>query len=289
MSSAPATPAQQTLVTFLLDKSYSILEIKKQTMEAFNGYLDGLKKEGAGVLFSLVQFDTLSIERICVRVPVAQAPILSDANYTPAGGTPLIDAAWNTIHAVEESLANFEVKPKIVVCIQTDGEENASSRSFEELAGLIKEKTAQGWQFNFMGCGIDGYAQSARMGIAAANAMSYDRHDVDMTRAAFAASAANTAAFAAGRLSTTAYSDDDRRSAGDAYFRPGAAAAPTPAIPATVKPDGVAGLKAGYALGKGGTTPAPGRKLDLTTPLAALTGQAPVPRTRAGTVERFSL
>jgi hypothetical protein len=93
--------------------------------------------------------------------------------YQPRGGTPLIDAALKTIAAVEDSLAKYDTVPKVIVCIQTDGEENSSTEhTWEELKQVVAEKTKKGWQFNFMGTGIDAYDQGARMGIAAANTMS---------------------------------------------------------------------------------------------------------------------
>jgi hypothetical protein len=74
-----------------------------------------------------------------------------------------IDAAYKTIKAVEKSLNGSN--PKVVVCIQTDGHENASTEhTWDELNALIKEKSAAGWQFNFLGTGIDAYDTGAHMG-----------------------------------------------------------------------------------------------------------------------------
>ncbi len=54
----------------------------------------------------------------------------------------------------------------MVICIQTDGLENASTEhTWAELNLLIKEKAKLGWQFNFMGAGIDAYEQGRQMGI----------------------------------------------------------------------------------------------------------------------------
>jgi hypothetical protein len=88
----------------------------------------------------------------------------------------------------------------VVICIQTDGQENSSTEhSWNELNALVKEKAALGWQFNFMGVGIDAYDQGARMGIAPAATVAYDHRDPQATRAVFAASAENTRDYALGR------------------------------------------------------------------------------------------
>lgn len=208
--------AERTLVTFLLDRSGSMESVKAGTIEAFNGYLDGLLGDGDLIDFTLVQFDTNSIEKVCVAVPVASAPALDNTNYQPRGGTPLIDAAYKTIKAVEASLA--EQKRKIVICIQTDGEENASREyTWAQLADLIKEKTAAGWQFNFLGAGIDAYDQGSKMGISAMATMSYDAHNPATNRAAFRASASNTAGFAAGARLDTTYTMAQRSASGDKF------------------------------------------------------------------------
>lgn len=215
--SAPAA-SQNTLVTFVLDRSGSMDQVKAATIEAFNAYAEGLKSDGEGILFSLVQFDTMGLDRTYVRTPIAKVTGLNNQNYAPRGGTPLIDAAFKTIKAVEGSLSEFSTAPKIIVCIQTDGEENASTEhTWASLNVLIKEKIAAGWQFNFLGCGIDAYQQGSKMGIAAMNTMSYDRNDAAKTRAAFTASARNTVEFSAGRLSSTAYSAVARSAAGDQF------------------------------------------------------------------------
>lgn len=212
------TKPSSTLVTFLLDKSGSMSPIKSDTIGAFNAYLDTLKEAPNGISFSFLQFDTNSVDTIHRNVPVEDAASLTAATYQPNGGTPLIDAAYKTIKAVESAIGERKTTPKVVICIQTDGQENASiDHTWADLTALIKEKTALGWQFNFMGCGIDAYAQGSRMGIAAFNTMSYDRHSPEATRAAFSASARNTQMFASGMASTTAYSMAQRTASRDKH------------------------------------------------------------------------
>lgn len=214
-------PTSPTLVTFLLDRSSSMSSCWDSTIEAFNGYVDGLR-DASLLDFTLVQFDynggDMQLEKTCVAVPVKTAPKLSRENYQPRGSTPLTDAAYTVIKAVETSLESKPKDTKVVICIQTDGQENCSwLHNWEELAGLIKQKQDLGWQFNFMGASIDAYQQGSKMGIQAAATMSYDRTNVRATRAAFAASAANTMSFAAGRSLNTNYSGSQKAAAGDKY------------------------------------------------------------------------
>lgn len=208
-----------SLVTFLLDRSGSMQSCKPATIEGFNAYLAGLKSETeADITFTFLQFDSQSLDKLCVAVPVSDAALLNEATFQPRGGTPLIDASVKTIQAVEASLSKREDSPRVVICIQTDGQENQSrDHTWEELRGVIAAKQAQGWEFNFLGAGIDAYAQGARMGIGAMNTMSYDMASPDAVKSAFVASAENTRSFAVGRAASTAYSAQNRLDAGDAY------------------------------------------------------------------------
>ena len=208
-----------TLVAFLLDRTGSMASVRDDTIGAFNAYVDELKK-GKNILFSFVQFDSQSIDKIHVRTPVATVAKLTRETYVPRAATPLIDAAYKTIKAVEEAL-NKDKKSKVVICIQTDGQENASTEhTWNELNVLIKEKTASGWQFNFMGVGIDAYDQGAKMGIARHSTVAYNHQDGAATRDCFVANASNTVGYSAGTQASTAYTTEQKRLAGDTIDTP---------------------------------------------------------------------
>ncbi len=206
----------KTLVTFLLDRTGSMESVRDDTIGAFNTYLDTLKQDGDSLYFTLIQFDSMSVDKVHVNEPVKEIPRLTRETYVPRASTPLIDAAYKTIRAVEKSLSGSP-QTKIVICIQTDGQENASTEhTWDELNALIKEKFEQGWQFNFMGAGIDAYTQASRMGISKDQTLAYSK-DVAATRAAFSASAENTRLYALGAVSRPAFSKKQKRAAGDKF------------------------------------------------------------------------
>src|SRR5215467_5018040 len=206
-----------TLVTFLLDRSGSMGKIWDETIGGFNVYLETLQKSGTVLKFTLLQFDTDGIDKCCVAEPVENVKPLDRMSYQPRGGTPLIDAAFKTIAAVDDSLTKYDAVPNVIVCIQTDGEENSSTEhSWDELKRLVTEKTEKGWQFNFMGTGIDAYDQGARMGIAAANTISTGTSKAEV-HASFAAAGASSMRFASGAARTTAYLASERAAAGDRF------------------------------------------------------------------------
>ncbi len=224
--------ALPTLVTFLLDRSGSMNSIKAATIEGFNAYLASLKQEKeASIDFTFLTFDTGSLDKVCVADPIASVVELTDAFYQPRGGTPLIDAAVKTIRATEDALKLRDSKTKVVVAIQTDGFENASTEhTSEELRGLIAARTADGWEFLFMGAGIDAYSQAQQFGIAAANTMSYDAADLASTKAAFSASAGNTRSFGNLKTMSASYSGAQKTAAGDAFWKKITTVTTAPAI-----------------------------------------------------------
>lgn len=210
--------SQRTLTTFLLDRSGSMASIINETMTAFNEYVQGLSTgEGSDLIdFSLVTFDTTSMDKICVAVPIAQAPKLSRENYQPRDGTPLIDATVTTLKAIDNSLEK-RGNPKVLMVVQTDGHENSSIKhSWEELKRLVDEKTKAGWEFIFLGAGIDAYDQAQRMGIAAANTLSHGKA-MRETRSAYESMASNTRLYASGAKADAAFSVSQKAAAGDVY------------------------------------------------------------------------
>lgn len=206
---------ERTLVTFLLDRTGSMQSIKDDTIGAFNAYLAELKKGAANIAFTFIQFDSMSMDKVCVAAPLSDVKELNNDTYEPRASTPLIDAAYKTIKAVEKQTTPDD---KVVICIQTDGHENCSTEyTWEQLNALIKEKSGQGWQFKFMGAGIDAYDQGSKMGIASADTVSYNKLSPEMTASAFAATASNTTMFASGLRSNTAYAATQKMAAGDVF------------------------------------------------------------------------
>lgn len=224
----------KTLVTLLLDRSGSMQGVRDDTIGAINAYVETLKSTPETIHFSLVLFDTapggrMDLQKVHVGAKIADVKPLTREDYTPRGGTPLIDAACSTIRAVEESLVGKDAK--VVIAIQTDGQENQSvENDWQGLKSLIAEKQAKGWEFVFMGAGIDAYDQGRRMGIATDNTVSYGRGKAE-TQAVFRSMAANTASYAAG-LSGMGYTVEQKLSAGDPTVT--AAKKKTSALPRSV-------------------------------------------------------
>lgn len=234
MSDKTSKTNKTTFVSFLLDETGSMQSIKDDTVGGFNAYVETLQKDGDGILFSLVSFNSSRTQKRYVAEPIDQIKPLTDDDYQPGAMTPLIDAAVKIIKATDEAVSKRADAPNVVIVMQTDGQENVSTEyTAADLALLIKEKEAAGWQFVFLGAGLDAFAAARDAGIhiVASQVVAYDRkrsHEV------FAATAQNVQAFArSGEKEQLRFSTKQRAQVGDhytdKYLDPNAA--PSPATP----------------------------------------------------------
>jgi hypothetical protein len=103
---------------------------------------------------------------------------LSKKNYTPNGGTPLLDTIAATINRTGKSLAALpeSLRPeKVLVVIITDGEENASRvYNHQKVMEMIQHQTiVYKWEFMYLGANQDAIQAGAAFGMSAARSMSY--------------------------------------------------------------------------------------------------------------------
>lgn len=218
MSKKTKKSKKATFVSFLLDETGSMQSIKDDTVGGFNAYVETLQKGGANIIFSLVSFNSSVTQKRYVAEPIGKIEPLTDANYQPRAMTPLIDASVKIINATAEAVQKRDDDPNVVIVMQTDGQENVSVEyTNADLAALIKEKDAAGWQFVFLGAGLDAFAAAREAGIMidAQQVVAYDKkrsHEV------FAATAANVQAFAAtGQADALHYTQQQRVRVGDQY------------------------------------------------------------------------
>ena len=216
------TAGRKMLVTLLLDESGSMGSIRDETLGALNEYFGALRDSTSDIRATLVKFDSgaageMRLDKVFDCAPVAEIPRLGHAHYEPRGMTPLIDAACRTIRAVADATRGKTVD-RIVFCIQTDGAENASrENTWSGLQTLIREKQAEGWEFVFMGCGIDAYQQGRQMGLEDDRIVAYDRDASDRN---FSVAARKTRAVAESPLASMAFSESEKDEVGDRFRRP---------------------------------------------------------------------
>lgn len=206
--------AQKTIVSFLLDRTGSMAAIKAETIGGFNGYLDRLEGDAGDLIeFTLLQFDSVSIDTLCRGAKLAEVRRLDAETYQPRAYTPLIDACYRTIKETEEIVARRRDKLRVLVVFQTDGQENASrEHSLAELRDLIERRKAEGWQFIFLGADIDAYAAARQLGLSEGATIAYSgKRSVEGMRVL----AEVAGAFARGGARRVRFTAAQKRRAGD--------------------------------------------------------------------------
>lgn len=191
-----------TIVNFILDKSGSMNSVRESTISGFNEYLQTLKNKKGNFLVTLTKFDSglhgeLRIDRPYVLTPIKEVEPLSLKTYQPDGGTPLIDAAVDTVEEVAAKVEKMEDEPAVLVVIMTDGEENMSKKHdikcFRDLIHKLQHKG--NWTFVYMGANQDAWANAEQYGMLRGNVLGYQSTERG-TSNVFAAAAINTVGFA---------------------------------------------------------------------------------------------
>jgi uncharacterized protein YegL len=162
-------------VAVILDRSGSMHGVRDDTIGAFNGFIEDLKKQEGRTNLTLVQFDSESIDVVVDAIPVAEVVDLTEETYQPRGGTPLLDAIGQTLARLEKKLEEAAWSGSVLVAIMTDGHENASEEwTFEAVKQRITElDQKKDWAFTFMGAGLEVVEQAASIGIHRGSSASY--------------------------------------------------------------------------------------------------------------------
>ncbi len=96
-------------------------------------------------------------------IPIEEVAPLGPGDYAPRGMTPLNDAVVKTIRSIGGAIKKGD---RAMLVILTDGLENASETSTDELRKLILAKEKAGWEFIYLGANQDTWAESEKIGLA---------------------------------------------------------------------------------------------------------------------------
>ena len=169
--------SKMTELVFILDRSGSMAGLESDTVGGFNAMIEKQKKQEGACLVSTVLFDDESLV-LHDRIPLQSVPKMTEEDYVVRGCTALIDALGSAIchvKTVHKYAREEDVPEKTLFVITTDGMENASHRfSSNEVKAMIEnQKKACGWDFLFIGAGIDAVETAARYGIDKDRAVDY--------------------------------------------------------------------------------------------------------------------
>ena len=173
------TKKNYTHVGVLLDRSYSMNAIWKESIDGLNSLVDQQRGGKGQCTFSLTVFDDMNPQEVISHaVPITEQPKLTTKIADPRGNTPYYDAFAGFINRTGEWLARMQEheRPEMVVIIAvTDGLENASKEiDGAKLNALIKQQTEEySWQFLYAGANQDAIDEGRKVGLAKTRAVTY--------------------------------------------------------------------------------------------------------------------
>jgi uncharacterized protein YegL len=175
-----------TELIFILDRSGSMGGLEADTIGGYNSLLNKQKAIPGECRITTVLFDNV-IELLHDRTDLQAVSLLTDTDYTVRGSTALLDAIGSTINkignAIKHTAEDFRPE-KVLVCIITDGMENASRYyGSDQVKFMInRQQEKYGWEFIFLGANIDAVETAGRYGIRADRASRYhnDKAGIDI-------------------------------------------------------------------------------------------------------------
>lgn len=162
--------ANHTEIVCIIDRSGSMEAIKNDAIGGFNTFIEAQKQVPGTASISLVLFDNEYLTPItCVDIKTVEP--LTDKTFVPRGSTALLDAIGRTINEIGSRLSSMQEcdRPeKVMVCILTDGQENASheftSQKIKEMIEHQRDKYK--WEFAFLAANQDAFASASTIGIS---------------------------------------------------------------------------------------------------------------------------
>lgn len=201
----------ETRIAIVLDASTSMQALTEKTINGLNDYLGDRKadqfKSGDDIKISLLAFtavrewpqngmirDVYKPTWLYRNAPVQDVTPVTTSQYKPNGNTPLYDAIKDVISELNKSACSHN---RNFVVIITDGEENSSTATREEVLELISLKKNENWTFVYLGANQDSFKAAGGIGIAPSNIANYG---VENTRQVYASMSNVTRGYTSSKL-----------------------------------------------------------------------------------------
>lgn len=151
-----------TIIEFLLDETKSMDAYIQQTINGFNDFVEEQKKVDGECFFTLTKFDTDGFRTPYTDLDINCVPHLTTSTFVPNESTNFRDAIIHRMNVRKSLLETWDIKPKILFVVLTDGEDNASKLSVLHVKGQITTTFQnEDWAFIYLGA----YPRSAKVGI----------------------------------------------------------------------------------------------------------------------------
>jgi hypothetical protein len=166
---------EKTQVVCILDRSGSMSSIINDSIGGFNTFLKQQKELKDEATITVALFDD-KYELLYDDVDIKKAEELTNNVWFPRGTTALYDAIGKTINNVKANHARLgnEVPSKVLVCIVTDGYENASKEyNLYNIKDLINDCEYNNWNFIYLAANQDAFVVGSTLGVSIGNTFTY--------------------------------------------------------------------------------------------------------------------
>ena len=162
------SPTKKAMLFVLLDRSGSMGGKEADVIGSINTFIEEQKKLPDPAVIAIANFSAEIPGMITFTRPMvslAEIKPLTEDDYKPLGGTPLLDATGKAIQALDEDWKR-EKPDRCIFVTFTDGEENCSQEfTKQKIKNLIEAREKSGlWSFLFFGANVDSFLEASAMG-----------------------------------------------------------------------------------------------------------------------------
>lgn len=162
------SPVKKSMLFVLLDESGSMSGMNTDVIGSINKFIEDQRKLPDPAVIAIGVFTSQYPERVrFIRTmsDLKEVRLLSNEDYSPCGGTPLLDATGQSIQALDVDWAR-EKPDRCVFVTFTDGQENASTEfNRTKIKQMVQAREKSGlWNFLFLGTNIDSFLEGGTMG-----------------------------------------------------------------------------------------------------------------------------
>ena len=167
---------EKTHIICVLDRSGSMSGIMKDSIGGFNTFLQQQRELPDEATITVALFDD-KYELLYDNVDIKEVRDITDKEWFPRGTTALYDAIGKTINndrALIKKMSKKDRPNKVLVCVVTDGYENASQEfTINDIKKLIKDCENDDWNFIYLAANQDAFDVGSSFGISGSNTYTY--------------------------------------------------------------------------------------------------------------------
>lgn len=192
----------KTEILVITDRSGSMASTAKDVIGGYNTFIKEQREVPGEAKVTFTQFDDV-YEVVYAGKPIAEVPTLDGKTFVPRGSTALLDAIGRTLNEQGQRIAAEKWADLVIVCILTDGGENAS-REYDsaKVKAMSEHAEKNGWKFVYLGANQNSFSVTQGLGMQGAIVSNYVANAVG-TQAAYSTTSASVRSLRTGMVPTT--------------------------------------------------------------------------------------